>query len=73
VHIWNLDGSVARVIDVGKVLTKAHQRSPLEANAWGYFGYEGRRRRSEVSATVRDVSWHPYEGVLVVSPIGPSN
>jgi len=67
VHIWNLDGTVARVIDVGAGLTKAYRSRPLlDEGAWRYFGYEGRRRRSEVSAVVRDVSWHPYESVLVL-------
>jgi WD40 repeat protein len=68
VHIWNLDGTVAQVIDVGKVLTKAYLHpSRFEGGGWEYFGLGARRRRTAVSATVRDVSWHPYEGVLVYS------
>jgi DDB1- and CUL4-associated factor 11 len=68
VHIWNLDGSVARVIDVGQALSKATADSDLGDNGWGLramgFG-RGGRRRIGVNAVVRDVSWHPYEGVLV--------
>ena len=58
VHIWNLDGTVARVIDVGQALTYQ------DNNGWSFYGMAGRSRRG-VAAVVRDVSWHPYEGVLV--------
>lgn len=68
VHIWNLDGTVARVIDVGQTLSKSVAGTDLDDNGWGLramgFGRSGRRRIG-VSAVVRDVSWHPYEGVLV--------
>src|SRR5271155_3887894 len=74
IHIWNLDGSIARVIDVGASLTKSYERPRREDRAGG-LGFHslgmgmmrGRGGRSEVSAVVRDVSWHPYEGVLVSS------
>jgi hypothetical protein len=61
VHIWNLDGTVARVIDVGQGLTAfAHEPDVLR--------HEGYRRHRKISAVVRDVSWHPYEGVIVFLP-----
>jgi hypothetical protein len=67
VHIWNLDGTVARVIDVGRALSTEYDgSSELDENGWGMrsMGFGG-RRRGGISAVVRDVSWHPYEGVLV--------
>jgi DDB1- and CUL4-associated factor 11 len=57
VHIWNLDGTVARIIDVGKART-------LETNPT-IMRPESYRRSRQVGAVVRDVSWHPYEGVIV--------
>lgn len=70
VHIWNLDGSVARVIDVPQALSNTQHASSVDDddNGWGF----GRRRGSRmgnVSAVVRDVSWHPYEGVLVLASL----
>lgn len=69
IHIWNLDGTVARVIDVGQALSKLDDRPEREEPRWFFRSSEmGRgRRRREISAVVRDVSWHPYEGVLVSS------
>jgi len=56
------------VIDVGQALSKATVGDDLDDNGWEFkamgFGRSGRRRIG-VSAVVRDVSWHPYEGVLV--------
>jgi DDB1- and CUL4-associated factor 11 len=68
VHIWNLDGTVARVIDVGQSLSNAYETLGTDYRNWGfqYWGTE-QRQRGGISAVVRDVSWHPYEGVLVLS------
>jgi hypothetical protein len=69
VHIWNLDGTIARVIDVGRALSNEYDgSSELDGNGWGLHSMgigRGGRRRGGISAVVRDVSWHPYEGVLV--------
>jgi DDB1- and CUL4-associated factor 11 len=69
IHIWNLDGTVARVIDVGQALSKCYDGSDEgDDNGWSFHSMGmgiGRSRRRGVSAVVRDVSWHPYEGVLV--------
>ena len=67
IHIWNLDGTVARVIDVVQSLTKTYHRPDPEENEWGFQSLAmGRaRQRNGITAVVRDISWHPYEGVLV--------
>jgi len=72
VHIWNLDGTIARVIDVGEALSKSYDggiSGEFDDNGWGLhtlgLARGGRRRGGGVSAVVRDVSWHPYEGVIV--------
>lgn len=68
IHIWNLDGTVARVIDVGQALSdriEIHGDEDDEMGGWWDRRGFARRRRDGVSAVVRDVSWHPYEGVLV--------
>jgi hypothetical protein len=69
VHIWNLDGTIARIIDVGRALSNEYDgSSELDDNGWGLHSTglrRGGRRRGGISAVVRDVSWHPYEGVLV--------
>lgn len=61
IHIWNIDGTVARVIDVGQALTNQDE------NGWSFYGmtFGGMKSRRGVTAVVRDVSWHPYEAVLV--------
>lgn len=66
IHIWNLDGTVERIIDAGQVLSKIYNRYETDDIAWGFQSLgTGRDRRNRMSAVVRDVSWHPYEGVLV--------
>jgi DDB1- and CUL4-associated factor 11 len=70
VHIWNLDGTVERVIDVGQSLSKTCDRADPEEIEWGFQSLRSRRRK--VNAVVRDVSWHPYEGVLVFPQKGYS-
>ena len=69
IHIWNLDGTVARVIDVGQALSNVNDQPETEEFRWLFrsSGAGRERRRRAVSAVVRDVSWHPYEGVLVLS------
>ena len=67
IHIWNLDGTVERVIDVAQSLSKTYDIPYSEEIESGFQSLAmGRaRQRSGVTAVVRDVSWHPYEGVLV--------
>ena len=75
IHIWNLDGTVARIIDVGQALSKTHNASEYDdGEQWGFasVGFARTRRRG-VTATVRDVGWHPYEGVLVRSCVDHVN
>ena len=68
IHIWNLDGTIARVIDVGQVLSsKVNERPVPDDLGWGFQSLGRARRRTGITALVRDVSWHPYEGVLVLS------
>ena len=67
VHIWNLDGSVAKVIDVGQALSHAQPHHAIDNDdGWGFSLRRGGVRMGGVTAVVRDVSWHPYEGVLVL-------
>ena len=61
VHIWNLDGTVARVVNVGQALSKIYHQSDLGES----FEIRRRRWRNVDTAVVRDVSWHPYDPVLV--------
>ena len=57
VHIWNMDSTVAKIIDVAKA-TKGTRRN------------DGRRRyyafddEGEWDACVRDVSWHPHAPIM---------
>lgn len=66
IHIWNLDGTVAQVLD-------RQHTYPLRARATGDFvdPSDGALRRvpgpasGRYASTVRDVAWHPYEPVIM--------
>lgn len=58
VHVWNMDSTVAKVIDVAEA-TKGTRRSDGRRR---YFAFDD--DDNEWEACVRDVSWHPHAPVM---------
>lgn len=63
VHIWNLDGSVAKIIDVSASMTRAKDLS----DEYDGTHSRGMRYSDDSFACVRDASWHPYLPVIATA------
>jgi WD repeat-containing protein 23 len=61
VHVWNMDSTVAKIIDVGKA-TKGTRRNDGRRRYFAFDEDEG-----DWEACVRDVSWHPHAPVMAAS------
>lgn len=66
IHIYSLDGPIVQVLD------RAHTHPLINAKSGEYndpsdltLRRSRRKARGHLTSTVRDVSWHPYEPMLM--------